>query len=65
MGVQQHRRPKARVRRRRAIVMKLESPKLMECPRCHEYKLPHRVCPGCGYYNERQVVAEKKEKKEK
>jgi len=21
-----------------------------ECPQCHERKLPHRVCPKCGYY---------------
>lgn len=27
-----------------------------ECPNCHEPKLPHRICPKCGYYNDRQVV---------
>ena len=21
-----------------------------ECPQCHEAKLPHQVCPACGYY---------------
>lgn len=36
---------------------KLSSPALMECPQCHEPKLPHRVCKNCGYYDGRQVVA--------
>ena len=26
-----------------------------ECPQCHEPKLPHQVCPQCGYYKGRQV----------
>jgi large subunit ribosomal protein L32 len=28
-----------------------------ECPNCHEPKLPHRVCPQCGYYRGRAAVA--------
>ncbi|NMB99189.1 MAG: 50S ribosomal protein L32 [Thermoanaerobaculaceae bacterium] len=28
----------------------------IECPKCHEYRLPHRICPSCGYYNGREVV---------
>jgi len=20
-----------------------------ECPNCHEKKMPHRICPKCGY----------------
>lgn len=30
---------------------------LSECPQCHNAKLPHRVCPACGYYNGREVVS--------
>ncbi|MCI0441459.1 MAG: 50S ribosomal protein L32 [Chloroflexi bacterium] len=30
---------------------------LAECPQCHSKRLPHRVCPTCGYYNGRSVVA--------
>jgi large subunit ribosomal protein L32 len=29
---------------------------LNECPQCHQPKLPHRVCPSCGYYKGREVV---------
>lgn len=27
------------------------------CPQCREPKLPHVVCPTCGYYRGRQVRA--------
>lgn len=56
MGVQQHRHSKARVRRSRAVAMKMEAPTFVECPKCREYKVPHRVCPTCGYYNEKITV---------
>ena len=29
---------------------------LVECPRCHEQRLPHHVCPSCGTYRGREVV---------
>jgi large subunit ribosomal protein L32 len=29
---------------------------LAECPNCHERKLPHQVCPRCGFYKGREVV---------
>src|SRR5437667_282002 len=35
----------------------LKSRSLSECPNCHERKLPHRVCPKCGYYKAREVIA--------
>jgi large subunit ribosomal protein L32 len=28
-----------------------------ECPQCRERKLPHQVCPHCGFYRGRQVRA--------
>ena len=29
-----------------------------ECPSCGELKRPHHVCPSCGVYNEREVIAQ-------
>ena len=26
------------------------------CPRCNEPVLPHRVCPNCGHYQNREVI---------
>ena len=34
------------------------APSVGVCSHCHAPKLPHRVCPNCGMYNGRQVVAE-------
>jgi large subunit ribosomal protein L32 len=33
------------------------------CPNCNEPVLPHRVCPNCGHYRNREVV--KMDEKEK
>ena len=27
-----------------------------KCPQCGAPKLPHHVCPKCGYYKDREVV---------
>ena len=35
----------------------LRAPSLVDCPQCHNPKLPHRVCPNCGYYNGVEVIA--------
>jgi large subunit ribosomal protein L32 len=32
------------------------------CTRCEQPVLPHRVCSNCGYYQNREIVAEKTEK---
>ncbi len=29
-----------------------------ECPNCGELKRPHHVCGSCGYYADREVVAQ-------
>jgi len=44
-------------RDKRRTHQKLTLPGMVECPRCHEPRLPHRVCPNCGYYKGRQVIA--------
>ena len=30
----------------------------LECANCGELKRPHHVCPACGYYDGREVVAQ-------
>ena len=33
----------------------------VNCPNFGEPRLPHRVCPKCGYYQGREVIAVSKE----
>ena len=35
---------------------KAEPTAYSSCPQCKQPKLPHRVCPNCGYYAGRQAV---------
>jgi len=35
---------------------KLEAPARSICPRCAAAKLPHTVCPSCGWYKDRVAV---------
>ena len=30
----------------------------VECPNCGEIKRPHHVCPSCGFYDNREVIAD-------
>lgn len=50
------RHSKARRDKRRAHDA-LTAPSLSRCSNCQEPKVPHRVCPACGYYKGREVVA--------
>lgn len=34
----------------------LAAPQLAKCPKCGEPRLPHHVCPACGFYKGRLVV---------
>lgn len=55
MAVPKRKMSKARRDKRRAN-WKLTIPSLVECPQCHEKKMPHRVCPECGHYNGTVVI---------
>ena len=61
--------PKGKVskarRNSRKANWKVSTPSLVECPHCHELKMPHIVCKKCGYYDGEQkvVVDSKKETK--
>jgi large subunit ribosomal protein L32 len=55
MAVPKKRTSRARRDKRRAT-HKVVAPRLVECPRCHSPRLPHRVCPVCGTYAGREVI---------
>ncbi len=56
------RHSKSRRDKRRAQ-WKMKSPGLSRCPQCGASKLPHRVCPECGYYEGREIIPPKKKEK--
>jgi len=53
---------KARQGKRRSH-LKLSLPVTDMCSHCHSPKLAHRVCPTCGWYNDRQAIEVKSKKK--
>lgn len=55
MAVPKRRQTRARTHKRRTHY-KAAVPTLVPCPQCREQRLPHRVCPACGYYEGRRVV---------
>lgn len=62
-----HSKQRGRLRRTH---YKLKKNNFSKCPQCGKSKLPHRVCPHCGYYKGRQLVEiktaeEKKKEREK
>ncbi|MCH7697986.1 MAG: 50S ribosomal protein L32 [Chloroflexi bacterium] len=34
----------------------IKAPALTECQHCHAPRMPHHVCPECGYYKGREAV---------
>ena len=56
MAVPKRTTSKAKTASRKAANMKMGAPGLSTCPQCHEPKLPHRVCPTCGFYDGKDVV---------
>lgn len=56
MAVPRNRTSNARKNSRRAHHAK--KPKnLSECQNCHKPRVAHRICPHCGFYAGRAVVA--------
>lgn len=55
MALPKRRTSKTRKRKRRTHY-KAQAPRLASCKKCNEPKLPHRVCPSCGFYKDKVVV---------
>ncbi len=55
MAVPKRKVSKARRDKRRAN-WKLTLPGMATCPKCGEFKVPHRVCGNCGYYKDVEVI---------
>lgn len=55
MGVPKRKKSKSRKRQRQRSHRR-ETVAPQRCPKCGAPRLPHRVCPSCGYYRGRQVV---------
>jgi len=61
MGVPKRRHSPSRKGKRRSHDQ-LTPPHATLCPQCHEPLLPHHICPHCGVYKGREVVAPEEEK---
>jgi large subunit ribosomal protein L32 len=47
----------AKKMRRSHLHLAVKSPSV--CPNCDNSKLPHRICPHCGYYDGKEIVTAK------
>lgn len=56
MAVPKQKMGRIRTHNRRSANDKIAAPARSVCPQCGEVKLPHRVCPNCGYYRDREVI---------
>ena len=60
MAVPKRRTSASKRNMRRAANSKIVVPNVVVCSQCGEPMIPHRVCPSCGYYDGKQIVAAKK-----
>ncbi|MEI6854790.1 MAG: 50S ribosomal protein L32 [Acidimicrobiaceae bacterium] len=56
MPVPKRKTSKAKGRSRQAAAWRLDRPSRSVCPQCATSKLPHIVCPNCGWYKGRVAV---------
>jgi large subunit ribosomal protein L32 len=56
MAVPKRKQSHSRTAKRRAQ-HKISAPALNVCPRCASPRRAHRVCPVCGTYDGREVIA--------
>jgi len=66
MALPKRKHSKSRRDKRRGGNSKMYASNLSICSQCKKPRPPHRICPYCGYYNGKLVVAIKvKEHKKK
>ncbi len=56
MAVPKRKTPRSRTHSRRSANRKIAAPARSTCANCGAAKLPHVVCPTCGWYKGRQAV---------
>jgi len=56
MAVPKRKTPRAKTHTRRSANRKLDAPARSVCSNCGSAKLPHVVCPNCGWYKGRQAI---------
>ena len=56
MAVPKRRVSTTRRDKRRSNVWKLDAPTLVSCPHCKTLIAPHKVCPNCGYYGDKEII---------
>ena len=56
MALPKRRQSKARGRKRRTHY-KASSVSTRTCSQFNQAKIPHRICPNCGYYKGRAVIS--------
>ena len=56
MAVPKRKTSKQRRDKRRASSYRLKTYATVKCPNCGEAKLPHHICPHCGYYDGKEVI---------
>ncbi len=55
MAVPKRRHSKAR-KRKKLAGKKIKLSSCGFCPRCGQAKIPHRVCSGCGFYGDKEII---------
>ncbi|MGI6216311.1 MAG: 50S ribosomal protein L32 [Coriobacteriales bacterium] len=56
MAVPKRKKGRAKVHSRRSTNDVCAPKSRSVCPQCGATKLPHRVCPNCGYYRDREII---------
>ncbi len=60
MPVPKKKKSKSKRDSRRATHDRVALKSLVTCSKCGAPRLPHRVCPACGFYKDRVVLVPKK-----